>query len=70
MRSIIDGGSQGSFIVVELSRKLRLPVVDEVEMVSNILGESALKRSKKYRVVKVTLHSKFSNTEGNDAMRQ
>lgn len=51
------------FVVEVLSRKLRLPVDDDPELILNTFGQSAFKQSEKYKVVLITLQSQFSSTK-------
>lgn len=63
MRGIIDDASERSFVVEESSGKLRLQVVDVVELIFNEFDQPIHNRRKMYRVVRTTLQRQYGNTE-------
>ncbi|XP_064470264.1 uncharacterized protein LOC135385017 [Ornithodoros turicata] len=63
LRGVIDGGSQKTFVREDVSRKLELPVLREIDLRLSTFADNAPAPSQRRNVVRLKLRSQFDQTE-------
>ncbi|KAH7945220.1 hypothetical protein HPB49_008454 [Dermacentor silvarum] len=62
VRGILDSGRQRTFVSQELSRKLKLEVIDEVDLCIRVFGHQSPSHTARRKIVKLALQSQFDGT--------